>query len=126
MQVSRFAALVFLHPQVLYIELKLPPNGDPSLASGATALRKTLGARGGRPRLPKHFSTCKDSLERLRPFHPLPGLVLEWRRITAAVTKVVFPLLKERQAEPKLGGDRVYASCQTHTATGIRVTAFGS
>ncbi|XP_038044107.1 DNA polymerase theta-like [Patiria miniata] len=103
--------------QVLYVELRLPPNGDPSLTTTAP-LRKTLGGRGGRARLPKHFSTCKNSLEKLRPFHPLPGVVLEWRRITAAVTKVVYPLLKERQADSKLGGERIYASCQTHTATG--------
>ncbi|XP_022111115.1 DNA polymerase theta-like [Acanthaster planci] len=111
--------------QVLYVELRLPPNGDPTQASTTTTttLRKTLGTRGSRQHLPKHFSTCKVALEKLRPFHPLPGVVLEWRRITAAVSKVVYPLLKELQIDAQLGGERIYASCQTHTATG-RVCLF--
>ncbi len=71
--------------QVLYAELKLPPNGDPRQVN--TTFRKTLGARG-RLKLPKHFSTSKDALEKLKPFHQLPAIILEWRRITAAITKV--------------------------------------
>ncbi|XP_076027231.1 DNA polymerase theta [Genypterus blacodes] len=103
--------------QVLYLELHLPPNGD---VSGSKS-KKTLGytRRGaGRVRLGKQFSTTKDVLEKLRPLHPLPGVILEWRRITNALTKVVFPLQREKQHHPTLDMDRIYPIAQTHTATG--------
>ncbi|XP_023124971.2 DNA polymerase theta [Amphiprion ocellaris] len=103
--------------QVLFLELHLPPNGDVS----ASKSKKTLGYTrrgGGRIRLGKQFSTTKDVLEKLRPLHPLPGVILEWRRITNALTKVVFPLQREKQYHPSLKMDRIYPTAQTHTATG--------
>lgn len=53
--------------------------------------------------------------------HPLPGLILEWRRITNAITKVVFPLQREKRLNPFLGMERIYPVSQSHTATG-RIT----
>ncbi|XP_008410516.1 DNA polymerase theta isoform X1 [Poecilia reticulata] len=103
--------------QVLFLELHLPPNGDIT----GPRNKKTLGYTrrgGGRVRLGKQFSTTKDVLEKLRPLHPLPAVVLEWRRITNALTKVVFPLQREKQYHPTLDMDRIYPVAQTHTATG--------
>ncbi|XP_013868724.1 DNA polymerase theta isoform X2 [Austrofundulus limnaeus] len=103
--------------QVLFLELHLPPNGD----IGGPRSKKTLGYTrrgGGRVRLGKQFSTTKDVLEKLRPLHPLPGVILEWRRITNALTKVVFPLQREKKHHPTLEMDRIYPIAQTHTATG--------
>ncbi|XP_070771249.1 DNA polymerase theta [Enoplosus armatus] len=103
--------------QVLFLELHLPPNGD----VGGSKSKKTLGYTrrgGGRVRLGKQFSTTKDVLEKLRPLHLLPGVILEWRRITNALTKVVFPLQREKQHHPTLTMDRIYPIAQTHTATG--------
>uniref|UniRef100_A0A3B4VKB9 DNA polymerase theta n=1 Tax=Seriola dumerili TaxID=41447 RepID=A0A3B4VKB9_SERDU len=103
--------------QVLFLELHLPPNGD----VGGSKSKKTLGYTrrgGGRVRLGKQFSTTKDVLEKLCPMHPLPGVILEWRRITNALTKVVFPLQREKQHHPTLAMDRIYPIAQTHTATG--------
>ncbi|XP_038157565.1 DNA polymerase theta isoform X1 [Cyprinodon tularosa] len=103
--------------QVLFLELHLPPNGE----LGGTRNKKTLGYTrrgGGRVRLGKQFSTTKDVLQKLRPLHPLPGVILEWRRITNALTKVVFPLQREKQYHPILDMDRIYPIAQTHTATG--------
>ncbi|TWW59377.1 DNA polymerase theta [Takifugu flavidus] len=103
--------------QVLFLELHLPPNGD---VNGPKS-KKTLGygkRGGGRVRLGKQFSTTKDVLEKLRPLHPLPGVILEWRRITNALTKVVFPLQREKKHHSKLSMDRIYPIAQTHTATG--------
>ncbi len=51
----------------------------------------------------------------------LAGLVLEWRRVSSALSKVVFPLQKEKQLHRTLRMHRIYGICQTHTATG-RVT----
>ncbi|KAM3935772.1 DNA polymerase theta [Leptodactylus fuscus] len=106
--------------QVLFIELKLPPNGDLK----APGNKKTLGytrrpaLNGNRVRLSKQFSTTKDVLEKLKSLHPLPGLILEWKRITNAMTKVVYPLQREKDYSPRLGMERIYPVSQTHTATG--------
>lgn len=59
-------------------------------------------------------------LEKLKPLHQLPGVILEWRRITNAMTKVVFPLQREKCWHPKLEMDRIYPVSQSHTATGIK------
>ncbi|XP_071995113.1 DNA polymerase theta [Engystomops pustulosus] len=106
--------------QVLFLELKLPPNGDLK----GSANKKTLGytrrpaLNGNRVRLSKQFSTTKDVLEKLKPLHPLPGLILEWKRISNAVTKVVFPLQREKSYCRSLEMERIYPVSQTHTATG--------
>ncbi|XP_069491929.1 DNA polymerase theta [Ambystoma mexicanum] len=106
--------------EVLFLELKLPPNGDVKGQSN----KKTLGyarrtaTNGNRVRVGKQFSTTKDVLEKLKALHPLPGLILEWRRITNAITKVVFPLQREKCFNPFLGMERIYPLSQTHTATG--------
>ncbi|XP_014812576.1 PREDICTED: DNA polymerase theta [Calidris pugnax] len=109
--------------EVLFLELKLPQNGDVKVQGN----KKTLGytrratAKGNRVRLSKQFSTTKDVLEKLKTLHPLPGLILEWRRINNAITKVVFPLQREKRLNPALGMERIYPVSQTHTATG-RIT----
>ncbi|TRY99611.1 hypothetical protein DNTS_004811 [Danionella cerebrum] len=103
--------------EVLFLELKLPPNGD----LNASKNKKTLGYTrrpGARFKLSKQFSTTKDILEKLKPLHPLPGVILEWRRITNALTKVVFPLQREKIWHPHLKMDRIHPVSQSHTATG--------
>ncbi|XP_039911111.1 DNA polymerase theta isoform X2 [Hirundo rustica] len=109
--------------EVLFLELKLPQNGDVKVQGN----KKTLGytrratAKGNRVRLSKQLSTTKDVLEKLKTLHPLPGLILEWRRINNAITKVVFPLQREKRLNSALGMERIHPISQTHTATG-RVT----
>ncbi|XP_023975984.1 DNA polymerase theta isoform X2 [Physeter macrocephalus] len=109
--------------EVLFLELKLPPNGERKHQGS----KKTLGSTrrgnddGWKLRLGKQFSTSKDVLNKLRALHPLPGLILEWRRITNAITKVVFPLQREKRLNPFLGMERIYPVSQSHTATG-RIT----
>ncbi|KAM6290845.1 DNA polymerase theta isoform 1-T2 [Porphyrio hochstetteri] len=109
--------------EVLFLELKLPQYGDVKVQGN----KKTLGytrrttAKGNRVRLSKQFSTTKDVLEKLKTLHPLPGLILEWRRINNAITKVVFPLQREKRLNSALGMERIHPVSQTHTATG-RVT----
>ncbi|MCJ8740817.1 hypothetical protein PDJAM_G00063470 [Pangasius djambal] len=105
--------------EVLFLELKLPPNGDlNSLKNKKTLGYTRRGGAGARVKLSKQFSTTKDVLEKLRPLHQLPGVILEWRRITNAMTKVVFPLQREKFWHPKLEMDRIYPVSQSHTATG--------
>ncbi|XP_051955801.1 DNA polymerase theta-like [Xyrauchen texanus] len=103
--------------EVLFLELKLPPNGD----LNGLKNKKTLGytrRAGSRVKLSKQFSTTKDVLEKLKPLHQLPGVILEWRRITNALTKVVFPLQREKRWNTQLKMDRLYPISQSHTATG--------
>ncbi|XP_068926104.1 DNA polymerase theta [Petaurus breviceps papuanus] len=106
--------------EVLFLELKLPPNG-------VQGNKKTLGStrrmitNGRSTRISKQFSTSKDVLNKLKTLHPLPGLILEWRRITNAITKVVFPLQREKCMNTVLGMERLYPVSQTHSATG-RIT----
>ncbi|XP_032977365.1 DNA polymerase theta [Rhinolophus ferrumequinum] len=108
--------------EVLFLELKLPPNGE--INQGG---KKTLGStrrgndNGRKLSLGKQFSTRKDVLNKLKALHPLPDLILEWRRITNAITKVIFPLQREKRLNPFLGMERIYPVSQSHTATG-RIT----
>ncbi|MCI4386592.1 hypothetical protein PGIGA_G00064270 [Pangasianodon gigas] len=105
--------------EVLFLELKLPPNGDlNSLKNKKTLGYTRRGGAGARVKLSKQFSTTKDVLEKLKPLHQLPGIILEWRRITNAMTKVVFPLQREKCWHPKLDMHRLYPVSQSHTATG--------
>ncbi|CAO2631998.1 DNA polymerase theta [Lemmus lemmus] len=109
--------------QVLFLELKLPPNGEMKMQSS----KKTLGStrRGTESnhklRLGRRFSTSKEVLNKLKALHPLPDLILEWRRISNAITKVVFPLQREKRLNPFLRMERIYPVSQSHTATG-RIT----
>nr|XP_016797221.2 DNA polymerase theta isoform X6 [Pan troglodytes] len=109
--------------EVLFLELKLPPNREMKNQGS----KKTLGStrrgidNGRKLRLGRQFSTSKDVLNKLKALHPLPGLILEWRRITNAITKVVFPLQREKRLNPFLGMERIYPVSQSHTATG-RIT----
>lgn len=82
--------------------------------------RKTLGTKRG-PKV--HFSTSKETLEKLKSFHPLPEVILEWRRITNSLTKVVYPLQKAMIYFPPMNMHRIFGLCQLHTATG-RISMF--
>lgn len=66
----------------------------------------------------------QDVLNKLKILHPLPGLILEWRRITNAITKVVFPLQREKHLNPFLGMERIYLTSQSHTATGKGIVKY--
>ena len=98
--------------QVLFIELKLPSG----VSEGK---QKTLGpnSRRTKKRL-QHLSTAKDVLEKIKSLHPLPGIVLEWRRISSTLTKIVFPLFKEAVPHNCTQSFRIHATCLIHTATG--------
>ena len=103
--------------QVLFIELHLPCGTD---LDGRRPLRGrgTGAGRGrGRRRL-QHLSTAKDILEKIAHLHPLLSLILEWRRITNTISKVVYPLSKEAVWHSELSAHRIHYTCLFHTATG--------
>ena len=95
--------------KLLFHELRLPVNGDPKL----TLKMVRPGKQGLK------LSAAKEVLERLvARGHTLPGLVLEHRRISAALNTTVTPLLQGAALHPELGGARLYPTAVTHTATG--------
>ena len=101
---------------VLFFELKLPPG---SVAGNKQESLMVGASRRARRKKIQHLSTAKDVLEKIRTLHPMPGLVLEWRRISTTLTKIVYPLLKYAAPHPwLLGSSRIYPSVQIHTATG--------
>ncbi|GFR73382.1 DNA polymerase theta-like, partial [Elysia marginata] len=101
--------------KILYSELKLPINGDPSLMP---QLSDGRGQRRGRNRTALIGSTSKETLEKLTKFHPLPAVVLEWRRISSALTKSLFALQRTAKLCLRLNMPRVFGDCQIFTATG--------
>ena len=95
--------------QVLFIEMRLPYTGEGG--------KKTLGANTRR-RKDAHMSTAKNVLEKIASLHPLPGIVLEWRRMSSTISKMVFPLFKEAVTHEEIHSVRIHPSAQVHTATG--------
>ena len=61
-------------------------------------------------------------LEKLKSVHPLPGLI-EWRRVSATVTKTVFPLFKDAVCHTNLDCVWIHATYHVHTATGRVATS---
>ena len=102
--------------QVLFVELKLPPGAE------CKQQRSTLGVNVRRRRV-QHLSTAKDVLEKVALLHPLPAVILVWRRISTTMTKVIYPLLKAAVLHATMDSFRIHATCQTYTSTG-RVAVF--
>ncbi|XP_076077115.1 DNA polymerase theta-like isoform X2 [Mytilus galloprovincialis] len=102
--------------QVLFIELQLPPDGDPSNVGQLRGNKRAVGQRKGRGR--GTLSTSKEVLEKLKPLHPLPSVILEWRRISSALTKVVYQLQKVKVHNTRADMYRIFCETQFHTATG--------
>ena len=94
---------------VLFRELGIPFPGK----------QKTLGTNTRiTRRRAQHLSTAKDVLEKIRVLNPLPGVILEWRRISATMSKTVYPLLKDAVVHDALDSFRIHACVQIHTSTG--------
>ncbi|XP_069676367.1 DNA polymerase theta-like [Periplaneta americana] len=70
----------------------------------------TAGKQSSKQRRP---STSKDALLRIKSQHPLPAVILQWRKLNAIVTKTLFPLLTPAQSTA-----RMFTSSVIHTATG--------
>jgi DNA polymerase theta len=68
-----------------------------------------------------HWSTARDILEKLKMQHPLPAVLLEWRRLTTILTKVVFPMQRQCSWCKHLAMNRIHGVIDLFTATG-RVT----
>ncbi|KAK8400534.1 hypothetical protein O3P69_003295 [Scylla paramamosain] len=99
--------------KVLYGELHLPHPSSRS-SSIASNTRKRGRGRGGGP-------TNKESLEKLKLHHPLPDIILQWRKIYSSLIKVMLPLQQVRLRCSQLAMDRIHPTTHTFTSTG-RIT----
>ncbi len=77
--------------QVLYRELGLPLNGDPSrrltAAWGNNCRARKSGSSSSSSNNSKP-SSGKEVLIKLKRHHALPGVILEWRKINMTLSKV--------------------------------------
>ncbi|XP_045135227.1 DNA polymerase theta-like [Portunus trituberculatus] len=99
--------------KVLYSELHLPQPSSRGSSIASNTRRRGRG-RGGGP-------TNKESLEKLRLYHPLPDVILQWRKIYSSLTKVVLPLQQMKLRCSQLAMDRIHPVSHTFTSTG-RIT----
>lgn len=100
--------------KILYQDLKLPLNGDPSLGQ-----MRSIRSTTNRLRNFKAAPSCgKDILIKLKAYHDLPNVIMEWRKLNMTLTKVVGPLMRSKDHHSVLKMDRIYPVCQTLTATG--------
>lgn len=106
---------IFFFVQILYLELQLPVNGDPSTTKPIRTLGPSRRVAGHQKAA---FSTSKEVLEKLKSYHPLPAMILEWRRISSALTKQVYPLQKAKEWNNRTAMFRIFGESQLHTATG--------
>ena len=95
--------------RVLFHELELPSFQNCEI----TFSKKTKGQRV------QHLSTSKEILEKISSFHPLPKVIIEWRRITNTISKTIYPLIKSSVVHSKwFNSTRIHCSCEVHTSTG--------
>ncbi|CAH0552774.1 unnamed protein product [Brassicogethes aeneus] len=76
--------------------------------SSPAEVSKVLGMYRG-----KKVSTRKEILE--KSDHPVAKYVLQWRKLSGTITKMIYPLIRVIEK------DRLHGCCITHTATG-RIT----
>ena len=64
----------------------------------------------------KHLTTSKEMLEKLRSFHPLPGLIIEYRNLLSTIRLMESFILYTRKLEDE--GHRVCGNIDTFHVTG--------
>ena len=101
--------------KILFSELNLPPSGDFNLPQQRQMRSKYSGMKS------KAMSTSKVILEKLSKLHPLPMLILEWRRINNALTKFLYPVQRWKRSSDILKMQRIFAEAIYRNSTG-RVT----
>ncbi|KAF2365724.1 DNA-directed DNA polymerase family A palm domain [Trinorchestia longiramus] len=81
----------------------------------ASVLYKTLRLP---PPLDWRQRLSKGTLGALKKHHALPGIVLQWRKLHAALHKMLLPLERLALYNKRCGMRRVLPHCHRHTATG--------
>ena len=101
--------------QILYRELRLPMNGkkDDTETKYNGSRMQRIGLRNAvRP------SSSKEILLKLKSYHELPSVIIEWRKINAAIGNTVIPLSRASKEHPYLKMKRIYPTSNMFTVTG--------
>lgn len=102
--------------KVLYEELNLLSNYYSVQKSSQKASAKVEYKR----KLPKHLSTSKSALKKLLSLSksPMPQIILDWRRVNAAIKKNIKPILSYYSLESKTGVRTINGVSDDWTSTG--------
>ena len=102
--------------KVLYEELNLLSN----YYSVQKTSQKTNAKVEYNRKLPKHLSTSKSALKKVLALSnsPLPRIILDWRRVNAAIKKNIKPILSFYSLETKSGVRTINGVCDDWTSTG--------
>ncbi|CAM1292012.1 POLQ (predicted) [Pycnogonum litorale] len=111
--------------KVLYKELRIEVPGDENDENrkcGPTTRgefsNKIVKLLGGKSRNRNRYSTSKQTLVELKLAHRLPGIILDWRKTSCTLKKVLYALERCRRFDPLTKMDRIYGSVLVHTSTG--------
>ena len=101
--------------QILYRELRLPINGkkDDPETKYTCSRNQRIGLRNAvRP------ASSKEILLKLKNYHELPSVIIEWRKINAAIGNTVIPLSRACKEHSSLKMKRIYPTSNMFTVTG--------
>ena len=101
--------------QILYRELRLPLNGtkdDPETKSTCSRNQRIVLRNAVRP------ASSKEILLKLKNYHELPSVIIEWRKINAAIGNTVIPLSRACKEHSSLKMKRIYPTSNMFTVTG--------
>ena len=101
--------------QILYRELRLPMNGtkdDPETKSTCSRNQRIVLRNAVRP------ASSKEILLKLKNYHELPSVIIEWRKINAAIGNTVIPLSRACKEHSSLKMKRIYPTSNMFTVTG--------
>jgi DNA polymerase theta len=100
--------------KVLFQELKLP----------SFQTDRKIDAKKLKNHQLQRLSTSKEILQKLVTLHPLPGTILEWRRVNNTLTRTIYPLYKHAMTHSQLDGCvRIHTTYEFHTSTGRIITS---
>ncbi|KAG1702420.1 DNA polymerase theta [Nymphon striatum] len=108
---------------VLYKELRLVPPGVDISKSSSLRHRPSFSTRAAKKlniatEAAGGYNTKKETLEKMKNLHPLPGIILEWRKVHCILKKVLYPLAKFKLYDEETDMVRIYSNFMMPTVTG--------
>ncbi|KAJ3127313.1 hypothetical protein HK098_006492 [Nowakowskiella sp. JEL0407] len=106
--------------RIIYDKLKLGVSDKPLIGSDSLSKSSQLSSSssisGNRP-------TGRDVLMRLTHLHPLPGIIIEYRRIASLLSSIVIPMENAKVLSPVYQMFRIHCRFDPFTLTG-RIATF--
>lgn len=104
--------------QILYQELKLPINGEKQNEETTSGVRQSIRTKRFGIRNKVSMSSSKDVLSKLKSLHELPAIIIDWRKVNAALSNTVIQFASASRKHKLLEMKRVYPTSNMYTATG--------